>query len=137
MDERRSHEYTATLRVFSKRLKLVELEAQLGKPTEGHEIGDPVSRQRPDGSRHQQAYWGLKSSIERTVRLDEHIDELLAFAEGHRDALDSVRASCSIDIFCGVFTGETGQGGFTFEPAISQRLGDLQLPVGFDVYSVS
>jgi hypothetical protein len=66
--------------------------------------------------------------------LDEHIDELVVFAEIHRDALDSLRADCSIDIFCGVFSGEGAQGGFALEPSLTRRLSDLQLAVEFDLY---
>jgi hypothetical protein len=39
-----------------------------------------------------------------------------------------------MDMFCGIFTGSNGQGGFTFEPELSRRLADLALPVVFDLY---
>jgi hypothetical protein len=133
-DEQEGHEYTAALRVSSERLKLAELEARLGKPTGGHNVRDPVSRQRPDGPKRRHAQWSLQSSIERTRPLDEHMEELVTFAETHSAALDSLRADCRIDIFCGLFSGDHAQGGFTIEPALSQRLSDLQLAVAVDVY---
>ena len=58
----------------------------------------------------------------------------MTFAETHRLALDSLRADCRIDIFCGLFSGDDAQGGFTIEPSLSQRLSDLQLAVAVDVY---
>jgi hypothetical protein len=134
VDEQEGHEYTAALRVSTERLKLAELEARLGKPTEGHDVGDPVSRQRSDGPKRRHAQWSLQSSTERARPLDEHIEELVTFAERHRPALDSLRADCRIDIFCGVFSGDGAQGGFTIEPSLSQRLSDLQIAVGVDVY---
>jgi hypothetical protein len=134
VNEPERHEYTAALRVYSERLKFAQLEARLGKPSTGHDIGDPVSLQRPDGPKRRDAQWSLTSSIERGHPLDEHIDELVVFAEIHRDALDSLRADCSIDIFCGVFSGEDAQGGFALEPSLTRRLSDLQLTVEFDVY---
>jgi hypothetical protein len=134
VNERKGHEYTASLRVSSDRLNLAELEARLGMSTEGHNIGDPVSRKRPDGPKRRHAQWSLQSSIERGRPLDEHVDELVTFAETHRDALNSLRADCSIDIFCGLFSSDGAQGGFTIEPSLSQRLSDLQLAVGIDVY---
>jgi hypothetical protein len=133
MDEPGPHEYTAGLRVFSERLRFVELEARLGEPTRGHDIGDPVSRRRPDSPKRRHAYWTLESSIERTRPLDEHIDELLAFAEKRRDVFASLRRDCKMDIFCGVFSGVDAQGGFSLEPSVSRRLGELQLPVVFDI----
>ena len=63
-----------------------------------------------------------------------HIAELVAFAEANREALETLRPECEIDIFCGVFSGDGAQGGFTFAPALSKRLSDLQLAVAFDVY---
>ena len=134
MDEPVGHEYVAALRVSSERLKLAELEALLGEPTKGHDIGDPVSRKRPDGPKRRHANWSLKSSVDRRQPLDEHIEELVAYAEAHRDALNSLRADCRIDIFCGLFSGNDAQGGFTIEPSLSKRLSDLQLAVAVDVY---
>ena len=134
MDKSERHEYTAGLRVFSERLKLAELEARLGRATDGRDIGDPVSRRRADSPRRQHALWSIESSVERTRPLDEHIDEVLTFAEKHRDTLDALRPDCRIDIFCGVFSGVEAQGGFTFEPSLSRRLNDLQLPVVVDLY---
>jgi hypothetical protein len=55
VNEREGHEYTASLRVSSERLKLAELEARLGTPTEGHDIGDPASQKRPDVAKYRHA----------------------------------------------------------------------------------
>lgn len=134
MDGQEGHEYTASLRVSSEQLRFSELEARLGTPTNGFDIGDPVSRKRPDGSKRRHAQWSLQSSMARERPLDEHIDELVAFAEAHGDALNALRPDCRIDLFCGLFTGTYAQGGFTIEPSLSQRLSDVQLAVVVDVY---
>ncbi len=133
MDEPERHEYTAALRISSERLNLAEVEARLGKGTDGRDIGDPVMPRRPDGPRRRQTHWSMNSAIARTRPLDEHIDELVTFAESHRESLESLQADCQIDIFCGVFSG-VGQGGFAIEPSLSRRLGDLKLAVEFDIY---
>lgn len=130
MDKPEPHEYTAGLRVFSERLKFADLEARLGEPTRGHDIGDPVSPRLPDSPKRPHAYWTLESSIERTRPLDE----LVTFAEKNRDALDSLSPDCKMDISCGVFSGVDAQGGFSLEPSLSRRLSDLHLAVVFDIY---
>jgi uncharacterized protein DUF4279 len=134
VDELEHHEYTASLRVFSMRLTFAELEDRFGAASGGYDIGDPKSRRRPDGPRWPHALWRLESSLERSRPLDEHIEELMKFAELRRDALDSVRADGDIDISCGIFSADDAQGGFTFDSPLIQRLADLQLAVVFDVY---
>src|SRR6266576_497253 len=105
------HEYTASLRIFSKNKSLAELIAVLGDPSDGHDVGDAISSRLPERTR-EEARWGLKSTVERTSPLDEHIDELVTFAEDRRDLLARLRADCEIDIFCGVFTSDNINGGF-------------------------
>ena len=58
----------------------------------------------------------------------------MAAAEARTAALEALRDKCRIDIFCGVFSRDGAQGGFTVEPQLSARLAALSLPVGFDVY---
>ncbi|WP_394615258.1 DUF4279 domain-containing protein [Lentzea sp. JNUCC 0626] len=131
MQER--HEYKASLRVFSKSLALAELVAVLGEPAWGYDIGDPVGR-LPDGPRRTMSYWSLGSSAERTSPLDEHIAELVAFVEAHRREFGAIRSNVEIDIFCGVFTADDAQGGFTLTTDLMRRLAELDLEVGFDLY---
>jgi hypothetical protein len=78
--------------------------------------------------------WLLESTLDRARPLDQHIEEIAAFVEAHQQAVDSLRDQCVIDIFCGLFSGDGAQGGFTIEPALSGRLADLRLPVGIDIY---
>ncbi|GLY53760.1 DUF4279 domain-containing protein [Lentzea sp. NBRC 102530] len=127
------HEYKASLRVFSTSLVLAELVAALGEPARGHDIGDPVGR-LPDGARRTMSYWSRAGRAERTSPLDEHIAELVAFVEAHRREFDALRGDVEIDIFCGVFTADDAQGGFTLTVDLMRRLAELELEVGFDVY---
>jgi hypothetical protein len=126
------HEYTAALRVISETLRLGELTLALGQPTTSHDIGDPVGR---GGGERKHAYWGRESRIERTRPLNEHVELLLTFAEARRGSLAELRErGCRIDVFCGVFSESTAQGGWVFEPELSRRLAELGLPVSFDLY---
>ncbi|MFD4672381.1 DUF4279 domain-containing protein [Lentzea sp. NPDC058450] len=129
-DARERHEYKASLRVFSE-LVLADLVAALGEPDHGYDIGDPVGR-RPDGPRRAVSHWSLHSRTERTRPLDEHVAELVTFVEGHRREFEELKAD--VDIFCGVFTADDAQGGFTFTADLMQRLAELGLEVGFDLY---
>ncbi len=128
------HEYSATLSVNTKSVRLAELTARLGEPTRGKDIGEPVTLRRPDAPLRKATHWGLTSTAERSEPLDVHVAEILDFAESHRGELDALRAQCDICIWCGVFSGEDAQGGFTFDPALNRRLADLALEVVFDLY---
>ncbi len=128
------HEYTASLRVFSESLAFADLVAVLGEPTKGYDIGDLVSPRRPDGPRRTSAHWCLRSAAPRTQPLDEHIAELITFVEVHSREFGELGDKVQIDVFCGVFTGDDSQGGFTLGSDLIRRLGDLNLDVGFDLY---
>jgi hypothetical protein len=78
--------------------------------------------------------WSRESGLDRSSPLDEHIEELVAFAETNSETIDSLRTECDIDIFCGLFSGDDAQGGFTIEPTLSARLAELRLPVSIDIY---
>jgi ubiquinone/menaquinone biosynthesis C-methylase UbiE len=127
------HTYKATLRVGSDSLPLAELTRRLGEPTRGWDIDEPVTPRYPERLRTN-SVWTLESQLGRQAPLDEHVAPLLDFAELRRAELDELRAECWMDMFCGVFTGDAGQGGFTFEPELIKRLSDLGLAVVFDVY---
>jgi hypothetical protein len=130
------HEYSASLRVMSDTLRLAELTAVLGKPTDGTDKGDPVVRSRPQGPKRPRSRWGLESQAPRTQPLDEHVAELAAYVEEHRDAFDSLRPHVRMDIFCGIFSadGSLTMGGFTLGLDLLGRLVDLELPLRIEVY---
>ena len=134
MDRQDQHEYKASLRVFSESLALADLVAALGEPTGSYDIGDPVSVRLPDGSRRTRAYWSLSSSAQRTQPLDDHVAELVEFIEAHSRQFDALKDNAEIDIFCGVFTGDGTQGGFTLASDLIRKLAALNLDVSFDLY---
>lgn len=127
------HEYKASLRVFSDSLPLADLVAALGDPTESYDVGDQVSPRNPAG-RRTNAYWSLTSRAQRTRPLDEHIAELVTFAEARNRELEALGDKVQIDVFCGVFAGDDAQGGFTLGADLMRRLNALHLDVSFDLY---
>jgi hypothetical protein len=81
--------------------------------------------------------WALVADIERERALDEHMEPVVEFAEGHRAQLVSIRPRCDqIDIYCGVFANDA-QGGWLLTPALMRRLASLDLAVWFDLYSTA
>jgi hypothetical protein len=65
--------------------------------------------------------------------LDEQIVELVQFAEAHSGALDRLRPTCDIDLFCGV--GErTTNAGFQLRPDLTRRITALELTITVHVY---
>jgi hypothetical protein len=124
--------YDASLRVFSEILGEADLVAALGKPTISHEVGSLVSPRSQ--TRRKQSAWILHSSGHATSRpLDEQIEELVQFAEGSSGVLDRVRATCRIDLFCGI--GErTINAGFQLRPDLTRRIAALELTITVHVY---
>ena len=125
MTSRPVNEYTASLRVISETLGLAELTNRLGEPSEGHDLGDPISSSRPDSGRRKHAIWMLESGLDRTRPLDEHIEALVEAVEAQPEAFEAIREKSRIDVFCGLFSGDGAQGGFTLEPQPSARLGGV------------
>ena len=132
--EQEPHEYQASLIVISETISLADLIAALGKPSDGYDRGDPVSLRNPDGPKRQRAYWGLESEGGHARPLEDQIGDLVTFAEQHQEAFVALMPSVERRIFCGVFSGNDAQGGFTLEPSLLRRLADLDLEVVFDLY---
>jgi hypothetical protein len=65
--------------------------------------------------------------------LDEQIEELVQFAEAHSGALDPLRPTCHIDLFCGVGQ-RTINTGFQLPPDLTRRIAALELTLTVDVY---
>ena len=88
----------------------------------------------------------LRSSSERSVPLEIHIEELVSFVEKRSAVIDELRSECRMDIFCGVFRGDLVAAarlkrfvialgcGFTLDPELTRRLAALRLGIGFDIY---
>ena len=134
VDEQEPHEYQASLIVIGEAISLADLIAVLGSPSDSYDRGDSVSLRNPDGPKRQRAYWSLESEGGRARPLEDQIDDLVTFAEQRQEAFAAFMPRVERRIFCGVFSGNDAQGGFTLEPALLRRLADLKLEVVFDLY---
>jgi hypothetical protein len=124
--------YDASLRVFSETLLEADLVDALGTPTKSYDVGSLVSPRSQ--SRRKHSGWILDSSGHITAQpLDEQIEELVQFAEAHSGALDQLRPTCDIDLFCGI--GEhTINAGFQLRPDLTRRIAALELPITVHIY---
>lgn len=128
------HRYRAALRVSSRSVRLSELALALGPPNaRSHDIGDPRS-QRSDSTWEHSAWTYAAGAGSADAPLEQLIGELVEFAESRAHALRQLRSQCEMDVFCGIISGDSAQGGFAFDPSLMRRLADLELEVIFDVY---
>lgn len=122
-------ECKATLRVKSDNLTLTEISNVLGEPTKGFTKGQEfgkAQRKRP----HTQ--WILVTDENNDSSMQNHVIKLLEFFL-EKD-LSSIEADCEIDIFC-MLSSDNGQGSFTFDKKIYEKLMNTGLSITFDFYS--
>lgn len=120
-------QFTASLTIYSDSLSLADISGPLGAPSEGGEKGHALSGRRTP-LRH--TYWSRRSG---PGPLDEQVLELVVFVEEHWAAIDQLRNSCSMRIFCGVFTAHERNCGFRLGEALLARLGAIDIALDVDV----
>jgi hypothetical protein len=142
-EEPEEPDYHATLRIKSTEITAAEVTRRLGEPTNSYEIG---YRPGPRSSPSKHAQWYLDSGprqpsrgsvhlgVDEHLKLHEHVEALLAFAESRRSEIDSLRDACKIDLFCGMFSNDDINCSFDLVPEMSQRLAELALPLYVNVY---
>ncbi|MBB1327389.1 DUF4279 domain-containing protein [Pseudoalteromonas sp. SR45-1] len=121
-------ECKASLRVKSDSLSLEEIVYNLGEPTKGFSKGQEfgkVKKKRP----HTQ--WMLTTDEESSMQ--EAIDQLLCFYL-ERSINSDLKAKASIDIFC-MISSDNGQGSFTIDSSLYEKLLKAGLKITFDFYS--
>ncbi len=134
-DEPTEAEYRASLRVWSETLSAAEISSRLGEPDRSHERGERKMPERyPEGPRFSDSQWYRESGVDQNERLDAHIEALLNFVEAHRDAIDALRDSCGIDIFCGVFSNGGINCHYVLESELLKRLAETNLSLFMDNY---
>ena len=122
-----------SLRIFSDTLSPEQVTEALGlPPTKTHHKGDPVSPRYKMPLRRQHG-WILTSPFGGHPDLAAHLRWLLDLIEPKLVALNQLRSTCKIDLFCG-FSSGNGQGGFTLDGPLLTRLAKLELNFGLDLY---
>lgn len=129
--------FSVSFRVMGADLVPGEVSDLLGlKPDEAHRKGDPnIGRSGRRYSDFSEGLWALRSSADEGDPPDRHLSELLARLNGCAALLGELRRQgYRMDVFIGVF-GIEGNSGFSIDPEISRKLGELGTKLEFDLYS--
>lgn len=121
-------ECKATLRIMSDSLSLEEISKVMGPASKGFSKGQEfgkAKRLRP----HTQ--WNLEIDLGDSNMQECIIKALNFYKAKHFDEISSV---CDIDIFCMV-SSDNGQGSFTLDSNVYQKMNDAGLNITFDFYS--
>lgn len=119
----------ATLRVKSEVLTLADISSVLGKPTKGFTKGQEYGAAK---KLREHTQWSLVVGEDDNLSLQECILKVIDFASDKR--LETLKGSCEVDIFC-MLSSDNGQGSFTFDASIYERLVSAGLSITFDFYS--
>lgn len=124
-----------TLRIFSAALSPAEISERLSLlPTEAFERGTQMSIRNPASVVRDKAAWFLESGLPASSSVEDHIGALMNLVEDRAQEFASLKAQCNIDIFLGCSI-ENGQGGFTLESGLLERIAATPLDLNFDLYA--
>lgn len=124
----------ATLRVFSKKHTLLELNSIIGDSSNGFSLGDDFSK---GTKRREHTCWSFKSSsVCSSKNFDDHLVEVLNYCEIHKNEISKLRKDhgCIVNVFC-MFSSDNGQGGGILSANVMEKLSKLNLDLIFDVYA--
>jgi hypothetical protein len=123
-----------SLRITSWTVRASEMSVRLGIiPDHEYERGSLSSPRNPLSRRRDSSVWILKSGLGNDRWPEEHVSELLRRLAGKHEALASLAADCTLELFLG-FGSESGQGGCTLPSALLREAGALGLDITLDLY---
>jgi len=125
---------SASLHISSETIALNDIcEILNTNASHSHERGSPVSPRNPNSPLRQKNLWILNSSLEDSLPLENHIEELVTFLELKYDALKKLFSKCEIELFCG-FSSTCGQGGFVLTADLLKRISVFPIDIVLDLY---
>lgn len=131
MDDNRKWTRVA-LRIFSEEISSREIEAMLGiRGTRRHEKGDIRSSHHCE--MWNEAFWSLQSPLSDDRAFSEQVTSLLDALDPRIEVIRVLSEKCRIDLFCG-FSSGSGQGGFSLDVALLERLCKFGVPLVLDLY---
>jgi hypothetical protein len=77
--------------------------------------------------------WILRCPLDKLTPMEEHVKWLLNLLEPKAAIIKALADRFSIDLFCG-FLSEIGQGGFTLDARLLQRIASLGIAFSLDLY---
>jgi hypothetical protein len=124
--------FRASLRVSGDALQPDEIGSLLDlKPTKVHLKGEP----RPGKSKlvWNNSLWLLQSPSSDDCEPAQHLEWLLNSLEPKAGIIKDIADRFRVELFCG-FSSENGQGGFTLDAQMLQRIASLGIPFALDLY---
>ncbi len=104
------------------------------QPTKIHRKGEQLSRRNPASAKREENIVLFQSTVEDTAEFAEHVRWLVKLLSAKQAALDTLKKTCDITVFCGLFS-DNGQGGFTLSSDSMAALHSLGIDVVFDFYA--
>jgi hypothetical protein len=121
----------ASLRIFGETLQPHEIAEELGlEATHSHLKGERHSRGR---AVWRESAWLLQSPLGKESDLAEHLRWLVDCLEPKLDVIKKLSGEYRVDLFCG-FSSGCGQGGFTLDGSMLERIAGLGVPLALDLY---
>lgn len=127
--------FRASLRISSETLRPEGISEKLClTPTRTHAKGEPRGRHAdPAWPVWAQSLWLLESPLGDDCAAEQHLKWLVETVEPKLSALRELSKTHRVDLFC-AFSSESGQGGFTLDASILQRISRLEIPLTLDLY---
>jgi hypothetical protein len=77
--------------------------------------------------------WVLRCPLEKSAPMEEHLKWLLNLLEPKAGIIKGIADRFFVDLFCG-FSSENGQGGFSLDARLLQRVAHLGVALSLDLY---
>jgi len=77
--------------------------------------------------------WVLRCPLDKSAPMEEHLKWLLNLLEPKAGIIKGIADHFCVDLFCG-FSSENGQGGFSLDARLLQRIASLGIAVSLDLY---
>ncbi|RUL75964.1 DUF4279 domain-containing protein [Dyella choica] len=128
----------ATIRVMGNSLRPEEVTRLLGyEPTVSQRMGEHIVDPKTGVVRiAKTGMWRLQAEQREPEDLPGQIDELLGKLTGDMRAWATVRETCQIDLFVGLFMS-SGNNGLSISPEQLLALGERGIELGLDIYDHS
>ena len=100
-------------------------------PTSAWLEGDPLPNEGSAKRTHSR--WDLRSGLDLTAPIEDHLAALLAILESRKDAVAMAMARFTVEIAVAAYFYEVNPG-FSISSSLAQRLAALGVDVHFDLY---
>jgi hypothetical protein len=118
--------YSASLRIFGDIPNLEEISSHLGfQPTNTHRKGDTPGPQAPE---FHHDMWSYSPSVDKSERLERHIDALWEKLKPHKKYLLELKKSLAVDVFLG-YRSNCDHAGIEVPHASLEMFAELEIPL--------